>query len=78
MRIFHSRDCRYSPMFPHCDCGAVEDAEELERLREVVASIERLIESAETIVIQSNTHTPFRPKMVHASDLADVISGRLR
>lgn len=79
MRFFHDhRECRFSPFFPHCNCGATEAQERLEQLEDERKAIERLIESAEEIVIESSTHTPFRPKMVHASDLEDVLSGKAR
>lgn len=74
----HDRDCRFSPLFPHCNCGETERTERLEQLEAERAAIERLIENAEEIIIESATRTPFRPKMVHASDLADVLAGRLR
>ena len=51
-----------------------------ERIRDLEderEAIRRLINGAETIVIPS-TRSPYTPKMVHASDLEDVLSGKLR
>jgi predicted metallo-beta-lactamase superfamily hydrolase len=78
MQIYHSKDCRRSSPNPDCTCGADQAQEELDRLQEIVEAIQRLIDSAETIVIQSNGRVPYRPKMVNASDLEEVLSGRLR
>lgn len=74
----HDRDCRFSPLFPHCNCGEAERAERLEQLEAERAAIERLIACAETITIESSTHTPFKPRIVYASDLEDVLAGKLR
>lgn len=49
---------------------------EIQESRAVLAAAKRLVENAETIVIESATTTPYTPKMVLASDLADVLSGR--
>jgi hypothetical protein len=48
------------------------------QLAEEHAAFERLVHDAETIVIESNTHVPFRPRMVNANDITDVLEGRLR
>lgn len=32
MTFYHSRDCRFSPMFPHCNCGASDAVAQLELL----------------------------------------------
>lgn len=34
MNFHHSRDCRMSPLFPHCDCGATQAQERLEELED--------------------------------------------
>ena len=73
----HDRDCRYSPMFPHCNCGETDRCARLEQLEEERAAIERLIENAETITIPSNGR-PYTPRIVLADDLAAVLAGRLR
>jgi hypothetical protein len=36
----HSRHCRYSPLFPHCDCGETERADKIEELEERVRELE--------------------------------------
>lgn len=53
-------------------------AEEIIELRSMVDSLWSLVHNAETIIIQSSTNTPFKPKMVHASDIEDVLTGRSR
>lgn len=67
------------PTYPnqefYCDPATQE---ELDNLREIVSAIQRLIANAETIVIQSGTRTPYTPKIVYASDLEGVLSGKLR
>lgn len=67
------------PTYPnqclYCD---PETQAELDNLREIVVVIQRLIDNAETIVLPSNTSTPYTLEMVHASDLADVLAGKLR
>lgn len=73
----HSRDCRISSFFPHCNCGETERTERLEQLEAERTAIQRLIESAETVLIEG-VGAPYTPKMVMASDLEDVLAGRLR
>lgn len=73
----HDRDCMSSPFFPHCNCGETERVERLEQLEAERAAIERLIANAEEIEIES-VGRPFTPRMVLASDLEDVLAGRLR
>lgn len=73
--VYHGKDCRYSPSFPHCNCGARGAYEELERLRGVVDSLRRLCDNAETITIES-TGVPYTPRMVNASDVIDILEGR--
>lgn len=33
--FYHSRDCRSSPLFPHCDCGAQKARERLDELEQL-------------------------------------------
>lgn len=73
----HSQDCRFSPLFPHCNCGEVERAERLERREAEREAIQQLIANAEVITIES-TGAPYKPRMVMASDLEDVLAGRIR
>jgi hypothetical protein len=73
----HDRDCRFSPLFPHCNCGEVERTERLEQLEDERKAIQRLIEGAETVTIEG-VGQPYTPKVVYARDLEDVLAGRLR
>ena len=74
----HSRDCRISPSFPHCNCGAEKAQERLDQLEAERTTIERLIEHAEDVGFESATSRRYTVKMVSASDLSDVLSGVLR
>lgn len=86
MTIPHSEACItkrvHAGMRDYCECGASEiqsrldqlEAERVEAEREV---IERLIRDAETITIEG-VGSQFTPRIVQASDLEDVLAGRLR
>lgn len=81
MRVPHSTLCAdkrvHADMRDYCECGSAEIQERLDQLEAEREAIERLIRDAETIVIQS-TGAPFTPRMVLASDLEDVLAGKLR
>lgn len=78
----HHRDCRMSPFFPHCDCGETDRRDRLAQLETELTclreSIQRLVDNAEEIRIESGTRATYRPKIVYASVLQDVLDGRLR
>lgn len=70
--------CPFSTSFQVCTCGETERMTRLEQLEEERAAIERLIEGAETISLESSTSMRYGVRMVNARDLADVLAGRLR
>lgn len=78
MQIHHSADCRKSPFFPHCNCGADEAQARLEQLEGERAAIERLIEGAEEIRVESSTSRRCVRRVVEAQALIDVLAGRSR
>lgn len=65
----------YPNQYLYCD---PETQSELDTLKDIVAAVQRLIDEAEMIVLPSNTSTPYTLEMVRASDLADVLAGKLR
>ncbi len=78
MSVYHSRRCPYSSDYDVCTCGSLEDAEELERLRGIVESLRRLAENAEEISLgETASLCPMSSHMVHASDIIDVLEGRM-
>ena len=44
----HSRHCRYSPLFPHCDCGETDRNERIEQLEERVRELEHEVRKLNT------------------------------
>lgn len=72
-----AKKCVDELLAAHLQQDAETDREELDRLRDVIESLRRLCETAEMIVIES-VGRPYTPKMVHASDVIDIIEGRLR
>lgn len=82
----HTPDCRYlPPRLPDCSCGELAREQKIEALTARVAeleeertTIERLIEEAEEVTFRSPSSRRFTVKMVSASDLLNVLSGRLR
>ena len=82
MTVPHEELCRekrssYRFGSEYCECGSLEIQNRLNKLEDEREVIQRLIESAETIVIES-IGAPYTPRMVFASDLEDILSGRMR
>lgn len=68
----------------YCHCGAAENQaklgvmnEELEKLRGIVESLRRLADNAKEIEYAQGYRTPYVSKLVHASDIVDIIEERM-
>lgn len=73
--------CRYSkPSYPVCTCGnqdrAQEMRDEIARLQNIVESMRQLAENAEEIEYARGRRMPYVSKLVHASDIIDILEGR--
>lgn len=53
----HSRFCRYSPLFPHCNCGESERNERIDRLEERIGELEHEIDKLKTCDTCSDSAT---------------------
>ena len=73
--IHHAQNC--ASEIWKCDCGAADVQEELERLRGIVVSVERAIECAETVLFETPSRSDFKIPMVPASDLRDILDGKI-
>lgn len=79
--IAHQSDCIDKRVRDrdYCECGVAETQARLDQLEDERETVERLIADAEEITTgESPSLTPYVDKYVRASDLANVLAGRLR
>lgn len=49
----HSRDCRYSPFFPNCNCGEIERRERLETLEAVLKAYSLRVDNGKLVPVMA-------------------------